>query len=152
MKNRLNEVSDSQYRKMSDKASPPSRVAVHCLMAFLVGGFICVIGQCVSDLGESTFGFAKEQASSFTAIVMVFLGATLTGAGIYDRIGTFAGAGSIVPITGFANSIVAPAIEYKQEGYVMGTGARMFNLAGPVLVYGVSASVLAGLVYFLTGG
>lgn len=152
MKNRIGEISNEQYQKMTDKKSPPSRLLFHCLMAFLTGGFICGIGQAVADLGRIVLGLSKENTPAFTAIVMVFLGATLTGLGLYDRIATVAGAGSIVPITGFANSIVAPAIEFKHEGYVMGTGSRMFNLAGPVLVYGISASVLAGLIYFLVKG
>ncbi|MGI5877238.1 MAG: stage V sporulation protein AC [Christensenellales bacterium] len=152
MKNRLNEITPQQYQKMADRANPPSRVAYHCLMAFLVGGLICVVGQVVSNIGKALLQLDKESASAFTAIVMVFLGATLTGIGIYDRIGSVAGAGSIVPITGFANSIVAPAIEFKQEGYIMGTGSRMFNLAGPVLVYGISASIVGGLLYYLLKG
>lgn len=148
MNNRLDSLSDKQYQKMADKASPPSRVLQHCLLAFLVGGAICVVGQLARELGEGWLQLDEKQTSAFVAIVMVFLGATLTGLGWYDRLGTVAGAGSIVPITGFANSIVAPAMEYKQEGYVMGMGARMFNLAGPVLVFGISTAVVAGIIYY----
>ena len=119
------------------------------LNAFWVGGLICCIGQLVKDLGSVWFNFGEDALSAFTAMVMVFLGATLTGIGVYDKIGSFAGAGSIVPITGFANSIVSPAMEYKCEGYVMGVGAKLFSIAGPVLVYGVSASVLVGLLTLL---
>lgn len=119
------------------------------LKAFVVGGLICCIGQAVSDLGRTMLHLDEDALSVFTAIVMVFLGATLTGIGLYDKIGKFAGAGSIVPITGFANSIVSPAMEYKREGYIMGVGAKMFTIAGPVLVYGIGSSVIYGILYLI---
>lgn len=143
------------YEKLVQQRAPKSRKGVHLLRAFWVGGVICMIGQGFSDLGKLVLHLSKENLSSFTPMVMVFLGATLTGLGIYDRIGKYAGAGSIVPITGFANSMVAPAMEFKAEGYVMGTAAKLFTLAGPVLVNGYAISVLFGLiVYFiqLAGG
>ena len=119
------------------------------IKAFIVGGLICCIGQAVHDSGEKFLHLNEEEVSAFTAIIMVFLGATLTGIGIYDKIGKFAGAGSIVPITGFANSIVSPAMEFKREGFIMGVGVKLFSLAGPVLVYGIGSSVIYGIIYWL---
>lgn len=136
-----------RYEARVKAEMPKSQTALQCLKAFISGGIICCIGQVISDVGGILFDFTKDERSAFTSIVMIFLGMLLTGLGVYDKIGKFSGAGSIVPITGFANSIVAPAMEYKREGYVMGVGSNMFKLAGPVLVYGVSASVLVGLVY-----
>ena len=135
------------YEERVRDAMPKSRVGLQCLKAFVSGGIICCIGQVVSDVGSILFTFTEDSLSAFTSMVMIFLGMLLTGLGVYDKIGQFSGAGSIVPITGFANSIVAPAMEYKREGYVMGVGANMFMLAGPVLVYCVSTSVLVGLIY-----
>ena len=130
--------------------APKSNAAMHCVKAFLVGGLICVIGQGVSDIGKMPLSTPQgKRFPAFTAIVMVIIGATLTGIGVYDRIGKFAGAGSIIPITGFANSVVAPAMEFRSEGFVMGTGARLFQLAGPVLVNGYSVSVVIGIILFI---
>ena len=136
-----------QYEQKVGEKMPKSRVLLQCAKAFLVGGIICCIGQAIGDMGSLLFTFTEDMRASFTAVIMVFLGAFLTGIGVYDKIGRFAGAGSIVPITGFANSIVAPAMEYKREGYVMGVGANMFSLAGPVLVFGITSSVIIGLIY-----
>ena len=137
------------YQYRVNEKMPRSKTGIQCVNAFWVGGLICCIGQLVKDLGSVWFNFGEDALSAFTAMVMVFLGATLTGIGVYDKIGSFAGAGSIVPITGFANTIVSHAMEYKCEGYVMGVGAKLFSIAGPVLVYGVSASVLVGLLTLL---
>ena len=117
-------------------------------MPYIVGGLICTLGQGVLNYFVSQ-GMSPKEAGGPTAAVMILLGALLTGLGIYDRLGKFAGAGSFGPITGFANSIVAPALEYKREGYVLGVGARMFQIAGPVLVYGMSTAWLVGLVHWL---
>ena len=136
------------YQEMVDRAMPKKPMLPHLIKAFIVGGLICCIGQGVSDLGEKYLHLNEKELSAFTAIVMVFLGATLTGIGIYDKIGKFAGAGSIVPITGFANSIVSPAMEFKREGFIMGVGAKLFSLAGPVLVYGIGSSVIYGVIYW----
>ena len=138
-----------QYQQRVNEKMPRSNTFSQCIRAFVSGGIICCIGQAVRDLGEGPLGLSQDDTAAFTAIVMVFLGATLTGLGIYDKIGTWAGAGSIVPITGFANSIVSPAMEFKREGFVMGVGAKLFSIAGPVLVYGVSASILVGLIAYL---
>ena len=141
-----------QYQKWVNARMPKSRTFLYLFRAFWTGGIICTIGQLVSDAGKILLKLPEEQLSAFTAIVMVFLGALLTGLGVYDRIGAYAGAGSVVPITGFANSIVAPAMEFKPEGYIMGVGAKLFSIAGPVLVYGISASILVGLLSLIFRG
>ena len=139
-----------EYQEHVKKTAPKSRLFSNCLKAFLVGGSICTFGQILNFIGKNYLQFDKDTSSAFTAIVLIFLGATLTGVGIYDKLGTFAGAGSVVPITGFANSVVSPAIEFKQEGFIMGVGANMFKIAGPVIVYGTVASVVYGIVYWIT--
>ena len=131
---------------------PKSKTFLQCVRAFISGGIICCIGQLIHDFVKLVLNFSESNVAAFTAIVLVFLGATLTGIGVYDNIGSWAGAGSVVPITGFANSIVSPAMEFKREGYVLGLGAKMFSIAGPVLVYGISASVLVGLIACLISG
>jgi len=136
------------YRKYVDKVSPNSKTVRNVLRAFFVGGVICAIGQFFLNSFKQ-MGLDQDAASSLTSIVMIFLGVSLTALNVYDDLGRFAGAGSIVPITGFANSIASPAIEYKSEGYVMGIGARMFIVAGPVLVYGISMSIIIGIIHYL---
>lgn len=137
-----------QYQTYVDKKSPNSPILKNCLCAFLVGGLICCIGQVILDICKAR-GLSVELSGTVASIVLIGLSAFLTGLNIFNRIGKLAGAGSLIPITGFANSIVAPAMEYKSEGYVMGVGAKMFTVAGPVLVYGISTSILVGLVYFI---
>ena len=137
------------YQQMVSEAMPKKPMLPQLLKAFVVGGLICCIGQAVSDLGRTMLHLDEDALSAFTAIDMVFFGATLTGIGLYDKIGKFAGAGSIVPIMGFANSIVSPAMEYKREGYIMGVGAKMFTIAGPVLVYGIGSSIIYGILYLI---
>lgn len=137
-----------EYEQYVERKSPKSRLGRNIVRAFLVGGVICMIGQFISNNFKAR-GFDTDVTAALTAIILIFLGALLTGLDVYDDIGKFAGAGSIVPITGFANSIVSPAIEFKSEGYVLGVGARMFIIAGPVLVYGITASVIAGIIYFM---
>ena len=129
-----------QYQQRVNEKMPRRNIALQCLRAFVSGGIICCIGQAVRDFGEKSLALQGDDVAAFTSIVMVFLGATLTGLGVYDQIGAWAGAGSIVPITGFANSIVSPAMEFKR------VGAKLFSIAGPVLVYGISASILVGLL------
>lgn len=135
-----------EYEKFIKNKMPKPKTFKNCVLAFIVGGIICDVGQFVTNWYKS-YGYSQEFISSGTAIVMVFLGAFLTGIGIYDQIGKFGGAGSIVPITGFANSIVSPAMEFKREGFVFGVGAKMFLVAGPVLVYGISTSIIIGIIY-----
>ena len=140
-------VSAEEYAKLVSAMTPPSRHVRGCLRAFWVGGLICCIGQALNLLGER-LPLTEMTAPMFTSVVLIFLGTTLTGIGVYDKIGRYAGAGSIVPITGFANSVAAPAIEYRREGIILGIGARIFQLAGPVLTYGITASILVGFIYY----
>lgn len=143
-------MSSKQYEEyIKDKLPKPNYIK-NCIAAFIAGGLICDVAQFISNIAKS-YGYNPEAVSSITAISMVFLGAFLTGIGIYDRIGRVAGAGSVVPITGFANSIVSPAMEFKREGFVFGVGAKMFVLAGPVLVYGISTSIIVGVIHYLIG-
>ncbi len=141
---------EQEYQKYVEKKSPKSKLVRNIFRAFVVGGLICVLGQFFTNLLLSK-GLGKDETSSITTLIMVFLGAFFTGINVYDELGRYAGAGSIVPITGFANSIVSPAMEFKSEGYVTGVGARMFFIAGPVLVFGISASVIIGILHYLIG-
>ncbi len=147
-KKMIRELTNKEYREYVEKKSPKSKILRNIIRAFIVGGLICVIGQFINNFFRAR-GMDIDVSGSLTSIIMIFLGALFTGLNIYDDLGKFAGAGSIVPITGFANSIVSPAMEFKSEGYIMGVGARMFVIAGPVLVYGISASIIAGIIYFL---
>ena len=134
-----------KYSDYVDKKSPNSPILKNCFNAFWVGGLICSIGQIIFDFCEFK-GLEIQSANTVVAIVLIGLSAFLTSLNLFNRIGKFAGAGSLIPITGFANSIVSPAIEYKSEGYVMGVGGKMFTVAGPVLVFGISASVIIGII------
>jgi len=140
--------SKKDYQNYVDKKSPNSPILKNCFNAFWVGGLICSIGQIIMDICQSR-GLSQELSSTVVSIILIGLSAFLTGLNIFNKIGKFAGAGSLIPITGFANSIVSPAMEYKSEGYVMGVGAKMFTVAGPVLVFGISASILVGIVYMI---
>ena len=137
-----------QYQDYVDKKSPNSPIIKNCLCAFFVGGLICCIGQVILDICKAR-GLSIELSGTVCSIVLIGLSAFLTGLNVFNKIGKFAGAGSLIPITGFANSIVSPAMEYKSEGYVMGVGAKMFTVAGPVLVFGISASIVVGIVYLI---
>ena len=151
-KERIPSQKEKDYQRRVNEKMPKSKTFLQCVRAFISGGIICCIGQLIHDFAKLVLNFSESNVAAFTAIVLVFLGATLTGIGVYDNIGSWAGAGSVVPITGFANSIVSPAMEVKREGYVLGLGAKMFSIAGPVLVYGISASVLVGLIACLISG
>ena len=140
--------SKKEYQDYVDKKSPNSPLFKNCFNAFWVGGLICSIGQIILDVCKSN-NLSVETSGTIASIVLIALSAFLTGLNIFNKIGKFAGAGSLVPITGFANSIVSPAMEYKSEGYVMGVGSKMFTVAGPVLVYGISTSIIVGLAYLL---
>jgi stage V sporulation protein AC len=142
-------LSSIQYGELVKEYSPNSHTLVDMLNAFWTGGLICVLGQLLLN-GWSLTGLEETQAATATSMTLVFLGALLTGLGIYDRMAKVAGAGTIVPITGFANSVVSPAMEFKTEGFVMGMSAKIFTIAGPVLVYGLSASVLYGVLYWVS--
>lgn len=139
---------NKEYQDYANSLSPKSNIIKNCIMAFLIGGLICVIGQLISNMAKEYYGLNTDEAATVTSIILIFIAALLTGLGLYKRIGKFAGAGSIVPITGFSNSIVSPAMEHKREGYVMGVGAKLFKIAGPVLVYGISTSVIIGLINY----
>lgn len=141
-------MTQKQYAKLVQQISPNSPVGKDCLMAFLVGGLICLLGQCCITLYTS-LGLPKEEAGTAASMSLVALSALLTGLSLYDDLAKAAGAGTLVPITGFANAISAPAVEFKTEGFILGIGAKMFTIAGPVIVYGLSASVVYGLIYWL---
>lgn len=138
-------VSKNEYKEMAKKASPGTNTAKNLSMAFLFGGGICTLGQLIRSIYMS-LGLNLEDASTFVSVTLIALSAILTAFRVYDDIAKYAGAGTLVPITGFANSIVAPAMEFKNEGYVIGIGGKMFVIAGPVLVYGTAASVIYGLI------
>ena len=144
-------MTNDEYKNYTDSHSPRSKSGRNMLRAFLVGGAICLAGQALIDIFMA-LGIDQETACTGGSVSLVFLGDLLTGLGVYDDMAKFAGAGTLVPITGFANSVVAPALEFKTEGFVLGTAAKMFIISGPVIVYGISASVVYGLLYVLFGG
>ncbi len=144
-------VSKKEYAKLVKEATPNSALGMDMLRAFLVGGTICLIGQLIGDLYVS-LGVSKEDSSALVSSTLILIGALLTAFGVYDKIANIGKAGTLVPITGFANSIVSPAMEYKTEGLVPGVGTKMFTIAGPVIVYGISASVIYGIILVIAGG
>lgn len=141
------QMSQQQYDQYVKQKSPNSNIVKDCLLTFLIGGAICVVGQLFSFLYQH-FGFSVEQSATLVSVTMIFLGSLLTALNLYDDIAKYGGAGTIVPITGFANSIVSSAMEFKSEGYIMGMGAKMFTIAGPVIVFGTIASVVYGVIFF----
>ena len=146
----LMNMTNDEYRQYSDSHQPRSKCLGNCLKAFLVGGLICCIGEAILNV-YADCGLDRTDASSAASATLVFIGALLTGLGVYDDLARFAGAGSLVPITGFANSVVSPALEFKTEGFVTGTAVKIFTIAGPVIVYGISASVIYGLILAVFG-
>ena len=142
-------MTEKQYEKLVQNMSPKSPIWKNCLKAFLVGGLICTLGQALINL-YSYLGLEQKQASTVASMTLVALSALFTGLSLYDNLAKHAGAGTLVPITGFANAIAAPAVEFKTEGFILGVGAKMFTIAGPVIVYGVSASVVYGIIYWIT--
>ncbi len=140
--------SKQNYQDYVDEKSPNSPILKNCFNAFWVGGLICSIGQIILNFCK-TRGLSQEVSGTIVSILLIGISAFLTGLNIFNKIGKFAGAGSLIPITGFANSIVSPAMEYKSEGYVMGVGGKMFTVAGPVLVFGISTSIIVGIVYLI---
>lgn len=141
-------MTNEEYSDLVDSKAEKTNLAKTIFFAFTIGGLICVIGQIITNIAMN-YGVSKDDASTICTISLIFIGAFLTAVNIYSKLGKFAGAGSIVPITGFSNSIVSPAIEFKSEGYILGLGVNMFKVAGPVLVYGITTSVLVGFVYWL---
>ena len=142
-------MSKETYKKYANARAPKSPMAKDCLRAFLVGGLICCIGQGLNDVYTKLCGMSKDDAGTLTAATLVLIAAILTGLGIFDRIAKLAGAGTLVPITGFANAVVSPAIDSHSEGLILGVGAKIFTVAGPVLLYGTLAGTLYGVVYWV---
>ena len=141
-------ISNSDYSKMTDKASPNSPIVKNCIKAFVFGGGICLFSQLLNFAFQRA-GLKEDDIKLATPCAIIIITAILTGIGVYDRIARHAGAGTIVPISGFANSVVSPALEFRHEGYILGTAAQMFTIAGPVIVYGTATSVIYGLIYYL---
>lgn len=140
-------ISKQQYDTLVKKISPNSKSRTDILKAFLIGGLICSIGQGLLDI-FTYYGFDEKSASAWTSITLVFLSALLTGLGLYEKIAKHAGAGTLVPITGFANAVSSPALEFKAEGFILGVGAKVFAIAGPVILYGTAASAVYGIIYY----
>lgn len=141
-------ISNKQYDEMVKKASPNSPIVLDCIKAFLIGGAICCFGQLMFYIFRKS-GMSLDESRSMVSVALIVITAILTGIGVFDKIAKHAGAGTIVPITGFANSVVSPALEFKSEGFIMGTGASIFKIAGPVILYGTTAASLYGLIYFI---
>lgn len=141
-------LTPQEYNRMAQRATPPSPLGKDCLKAFGVGGSICCLGQLITDLMQK-WNFSQQTSRTAASIGLIAIAAVLTGLGLFPKIAKHAGAGTLVPITGFSNAIVSPAVEFKSEGQVFGVGANMFKIAGPVLVFGISASVLYGILYWM---
>lgn len=140
-------MSNEEYINYVSEKSPKSKLGLNCLKAFLIGGLICTIGQCFLNLYKY-LGADKETAFTLVTVTMIFLGSLLTGLNIYPKIAKHGGAGTLVPVTGFSNAVTAPALEAKTEGYILGVGAKIFTIAGPVILYGTLSSIVCGLIYF----
>ena len=143
-------MSNAEYNEYIQSMAPKSPLAADLVKAFAVGGLICCLGEALGMAYERFAGLDEESVAAWVSITLVFLSALFTGLNIYDKIARFAGAGTLVPITGFANSVVSPALEFKTEGFILGTAVKMFTIAGPVIVYGVTASVVYGVIYWIT--
>ena len=143
----MKKINSQDYNKLAQKFAPPSPLVKDCINAFWIGGLSCVVGQVITDFSTS-MGADTKMAGAITSVTLIFLSALLTGLTLYPKLAKIAGAGTVVPITGFANSMVSPAIEYRSEGWVLGVGAKMFTIAGPVLVYGTLSGIIAGLIYY----
>ena len=143
-------ISNSEYGELAKKRSPASAIYKTIPMAFVIGGVICTIGEALLNL-YGALGLSQDDAGALTSMSLIFLSVLLTGFKLYDRIAQVGGAGSLVPITGFANAVSSPAVEFKSEGFVLGLGAKMFIIAGPVIVYGISASIIYGIIYYIIG-
>ena len=141
--------SNAEYKKYVESHAQPSPIVTNCVKAFLVGGTICTLGQLVFMLYSEIFNIAELSARALSSVTLILLGVLLTGLGKFDDIAKFGGAGALVPITGFANAVVSPALDTKAEGWVLGVGAKLFTIAGPVILYGTVASVIYGVIYFL---
>ena len=140
---------EQEYKEITQKISPRPKIIKNTIMAFLIGGLICSIGQILINIFMKYFGLAKIAAQTAGTATLILLGILLTGLGLYDEVVKVGGAGGIIPVTGFANSMVSPALEFKKEGYVLGIGGKLFTVAGPVLVYGIASSILVAIIYIL---
>lgn len=145
----MDEHKQKEFQKLVKEVTPTHNLGLQMLKAFLVGGAICTLGQFILNMAQNNFGLDKEAAGSWCSLILVFLSVLLTGLNIYPRIAKWGGAGALVPITGFANSVSAPAIEYQKEGQVFGIGCKIFTIAGPVILYGILASWGLGLIYWI---
>lgn len=141
-------ISNSDYSKMTDKASPDSPKVLNCIKAFIFGGGICLFAEILNSIFKAA-GLKEDQVKLATPSIIIIITAILTGIGVFDKIARHAGAGTIVPISGFANSVVSPALEFQHEGFILGTAAQMFTIAGPVIVYGVGSSFIYGLIIYI---
>ena len=144
-------IDKNAYAKYVEAHAPRSPIVKDCARAFLVGGGICAIAQGLSDLYGGLFGFDKDTAGTLVSVTLIFIAVTLTAFGVFDKIAKFAGAGTLVPITGFANAVVSPAIDSRSEGFILGVGAKIFTVAGPVLLYGTLAGAIYGLILWVLG-
>ena len=144
------EEEKKQYGELVDSITPKSHIFTDCLKSFVSGGLICTIGEGIITFFENN-GFSETEAATSNSIILIAIAVILTGLGVYNKLGKFCGAGTIVPITGFANSVSSPAIEYKKEGFIFGVGAKMFTIAGPVIVYGTLTSFIVGMAYYFLG-
>lgn len=140
-------LSQKEYQKMTEHASPTTKSLMNIPSAFFIGGVICTLGEFLLNLFER-YGYSLRDAGAWTSIILIGISAVLTGLGIYEKIAKHGGAGTLVPITGFANSVVSPALEFKSEGYILGLGAKIFIISGPVILYGTLASTIYGLIYY----
>ena len=141
--------SDEEYNRYVDTVTPKHNCFKNCVNAFIVGGIICTLGQLTYDIARINFDLSKDDAASYTSLILVFLSVLLTGFNVYKKIAKFVGAGALVPITGFANSVAAPTIEYQKEGEVFGKGVKVFTIAGPVILFGIFTSFILGLLYYV---
>lgn len=137
------------YKRFADAHAPRSPIGKNCINAFCIGGLICAIGQGLNDIYRLALGFSKDDAGLLASVTLVFVSALLTALGVFDEIAKVAGAGTLVPITGFANAVVSPAIDSKSEGFILGVGAKIFTVAGPVLLYGILSGVIYGIIYYV---
>ncbi len=142
-------ITKNIYNEYLKKKTPNSPTLKNCIRAFMVGGIICAVGQGITDI-LTYFGLGLSETKILTPIILIVIGGILTALGIYDKLGKYAGGGTIIPITGFSNSIISSAIEFRKEGFILGLGAKMFTIAGPVIVYGTVASVVYGIIYWIT--
>lgn len=145
----MSKIKQEDYKKLVEQSTKNSPLLKDCLFAFLVGGAICLLGQIIGQIIMNNFDIEKDIASAYTTIILVFISALLTGIGVYDKLAKYAGAGTLIPITGFANAVVSPAMEFKTEGLILGMAPKMFTIAGPVVVFGTIASAIYGLIYYI---